>query len=41
MRTSMTHLADIIRDMAQLTRATVDEDVDAESNEEAYAESVD
>ena len=33
-------LADIIRDMAQLTRATVDEDVDEESNEEAYAEIV-
>jgi yecA family protein len=33
-------LADIIKDMAQLTRAAVDEDADDESNEEAYAELV-
>jgi yecA family protein len=33
-------LADIIRDMARLTRAVADEDADDESNEEAYAEIV-
>ena len=33
-------LADIIRDMLQLTRAAVDEDTDEESNEAAYAEIV-
>ncbi|MEJ2299432.1 MAG: UPF0149 family protein [Woeseiaceae bacterium] len=31
-------LSDIIRDMLQITRATVDEDADAETNEAAYAE---
>jgi yecA family protein len=31
-------LADIIRDMLQITRATVDEDSDDEANEAAYAE---
>lgn len=31
-------LADIIRDMLQITRAAVDEDGDAETNEAAYAE---
>jgi yecA family protein len=31
-------LADIIRDMLQITRAAVDEESDAESNESAYAE---
>ena len=33
-------LADIIRDMLQLTRAAVDEDTDEESNEAAYTEIV-
>ena len=33
-------LADIIRDMLQLTRAAVDEDSDDETNESAYAEIV-
>ena len=33
-------LADIIRDMLQITRAAVDEDSDAETNEAAYAEIV-
>lgn len=33
-------LADIIRDMAQITRATVEEGSDVEANEEAYAELV-
>ena len=33
-------LADIIRDMLQLTRAAVDEESDDESNEAAYAEIV-
>jgi yecA family protein len=33
-------LADIIKDMAQITRATVEEDADEESNEQAYAELV-
>jgi uncharacterized protein YgfB (UPF0149 family) len=33
-------LADIIRDMLQITRAAVEEDCDAESDEEAYAELV-
>ena len=33
-------LADIIRDMLQITRAAVDEDDDEESNESAYAELV-
>jgi yecA family protein len=33
-------LADIIRDMAQITRATVEEDADDETNEQAYAELV-
>ena len=33
-------LADIIKDMLQLTRAAVDEDSDGESNEVAYAEIV-
>jgi hypothetical protein len=33
-------LADIIRDMLQLTRAAVDEDSDDETNEAAYAEIV-
>ena len=33
-------LADIIRDMLQITRATVDEGSDEESDEEAYAELV-
>ncbi len=31
-------LADIIRDMLQITRAAVDEESDAETNEAAYAE---
>ena len=31
-------LADIIRDMLQITRAAVGEESDAESNESAYAE---
>jgi yecA family protein len=31
-------LADIIRDMLQITRASVDEESDAETNEAAYAE---
>ncbi len=31
-------LADIIRDMLQITQATVDDDSDAETNEAAYAE---
>ena len=31
-------LADIIRDMLQITRAAVDEETDAETNEAAYAE---
>ncbi len=33
-------LADIIKDMLQITRATVDEDDDDESNEESYVEIV-
>ena len=33
-------LADIIRDMAQITRATVEEDSDEETDEQAYAELV-
>jgi yecA family protein len=33
-------LADIIRDMLQITRAAVDEESDAETNEAAYAEIV-
>jgi len=33
-------LADIIRDMAQITRAVVEEDSDEETNEEAYMELV-
>lgn len=33
-------LADIIKDMLQITRASVDDDGDEESNEEAYAELV-
>jgi len=33
-------LADIIRDMLEITRATVQPDADAESNEQAYAELV-
>ena len=33
-------LADIIRDMLQITRASVDEDCDAESDESAYTELV-
>lgn len=33
-------LADIIRDMLQLTRATIDDDGDEEGNESAYAELV-
>jgi hypothetical protein len=33
-------LSDIIKDMLQITRATVDEDLDDETNESAYAELV-
>ncbi len=33
-------LADIIKDMLQITRAAADEDSDDETNEEAYAEVV-
>jgi hypothetical protein len=33
-------LRDIIKDMLQITRATVDEDTDDETNESAYAELV-
>ncbi|HEX6259403.1 MAG TPA: UPF0149 family protein, partial [Woeseiaceae bacterium] len=33
-------LSDIIKDMLEITRATVEEDADEESNEEAYVELV-
>jgi uncharacterized protein YgfB (UPF0149 family) len=33
-------LADIIKDMLQITRAVIDEDDDEESNEESYVEIV-
>jgi len=39
-RLSNEPMADIIRDMLQITRATVDDDSEDESNEEAYAELV-
>lgn len=39
-RLSAEPLADIIKDMLQITRASADDDSDAESNEEAYVELV-
>jgi yecA family protein len=39
-RLSNEPMADIIRDMLQITRATVDDDSEDESNEQAYAELV-
>lgn len=39
-RLSSEPLSDIIRDMLQITRATIDDDTDEQTNEEAYSELV-